>query len=154
MKREDVVAGAEYATDLGEHVCIVPEEPGEDGATPLPTAGWVVRDGDWVREEAWGQRKTKEGTYKRYQTNVALRAINVDTGEKVAVEPRRLMLPWDEHVKEMRRAAEEREHAEANAAALEARASKAGLTLHADPRKHEVRLSFADADTLLRKAKV
>jgi hypothetical protein len=155
MKREDVVAGGEYATDLGEHVRIADEEPGEDGAIPLPSAGWSVRDGEWVQEEHFGQRKTKEGGYKAYQTNVALRAVNVDTGERMAVEPRRLTLPWPEHVEALRKANEEREQAESNAAALRVRAQKAGATkVLTDLRKHQVSLSFADFDKVLRKAKV
>lgn len=154
MKREDVVAGGEYATDLGEHVQIAGEEPGEDGAIPLPSAGWRVEAGEWVQAEEFGQRLMSGGTYKAYQTNVALRAVNVDTGEKVAVEPRRLVAPWEQHVAAMLKAKEEREHAEANAAALTARAAKAKVSLHANPKKGEVTLTFQDADALLRLAKV
>lgn len=156
MKREDVTPGAEYATDLGEHVRIAPEEPGEDGVVPTEvTAGWRVENGEWVRAEEFGQRLMQGGGYKAYQTNVALRGTLVDTGEKVAIEPRRLMRPWSEHLTTMLKAKEEREQAEANAAALTARAQKAGATkVLTDLRKHEVRLSFADFDTVLRKAKV
>lgn len=155
MKREDVVAGGEYATDLGEHVRVEPEEPGEDGAPPLPSSGWSVVDGEWVQVEAYGQRKTKEGGYKAYLTNVAVRAINVDTGERVAIEPRRLTLPWPQHVEALTKTNAEREQAEANAVALRTRAQKAGATkVLTDLRKQQVSLSFADFDTVLRKAKV
>lgn len=155
MKREDVVAGGEYATDLGEHVRIADEPPGEDGATPLPSAGWRVEAGEWVEAQEFGQRLMQGGSYKAYQTNVALRGVLVDTGEKIVIEPRRLTLPWEDHVKAMLAAAEEREQAEANATALVTRAQKAGATkVLTDLRKHEVRLSFADFDTVLRKAKV
>lgn len=154
MKREDVTPGGEYATDLGEHVRIADEEPGEDGGTPLPSAGWKVEAGEWVESEEWGQRLLKEGGYKRYQSNVALRGINVDTGHKIAIEPRRLILPWDEHVTALGVATDQREAMEANAQALRARAEKVKVKARPDLRKKEVRVSFADFDLLLRKAKV
>lgn len=154
MKREDVVPGGEYATDLGEHVRIAPEEVGEDAGTPFPSAGWRVEGGEWAEAEEWGQRLLKEGGYKKYQSNVALRATDVATETKIVIEPRRLMLPWEDHVKALQVANEERDAMEANAQALRMRAEKVKVKARPDMRKQEVRVSFADFDTLLRKAKV
>lgn len=154
MKREEVVAGAEYATDLGVRVRIEPETPGEDGAVPIPSAGWAVKDGEWVQEEDWGLRLLKDGSHKRYLSNVSLRATEVDTGTKIVVEPRRLTLPWDEHVKAMHKAVEQREALETNAEALRLRAERAKVRARTDLRKREVHVSFDDFDTLLRKARV
>lgn len=150
MKREDVRPGGEYATDLGEHVRIADEPAPEDGSAALPTAGWSVQDGEWVRDERFGQRLLSTGAYRRYQMNVALRAIDVSTGEKIAVEPRRLVDTWDSYVARYEQQHEQAEQAAYSAAALETRAAKAKVSLHADAKKQEVRLSFADADTLLR----
>lgn len=155
MKREEVVPGAEYATDLGVHVRVEPEPAGEDGeTTTIPSAGWNVEANNWVKAEEYGQRLLKGGGYKRYQTNVSIRATEVDTGIKVAIEPRRLVATWDDHVRQFGVAKEQREQAEANASALLTRAAKAKVKVLADPRKEEARLSFDDLDTLLRKARV
>lgn len=155
VKREEVVAGAEYATDLGVHVRVEAEPPAEDGSeVTLPSTGWAVQDGEWVEAEVYKQRRLQDGSYRQYLTTVALRATEVDTGTKVTVEPRRLVATWEDHVAASKRAVAEREDAEANARALTLRAEQAHVHVHTDARKREVRMSFADADTLLRKAKV
>jgi hypothetical protein len=154
VKREEVVAGAEYATDLGVHVRVEPEPPNKDGSPTVPSAGWTVQGRKWVKAEEYGQRLVKGGVYKAYQTNVAIRAVEVDTKRKIVIEPRRLVATWEDHLKEIARLKEVREAAEANAHALLTRASKAAVKVNTDVKKEEVRLSFGDFDTLLRKAKV
>lgn len=154
MKREDVVPGMEYATDLGERVLIAPEERGEDGGeTGLASAGWAVDGGEWVASQEFGQRLLADGGHRQYQMNVSLRATHMATGTKITVEPRRLTVPWEQHVQAVEKAAEQRENAQANGAALQERAAKASIKMLTNAAKQEVRLSFEDADTLLRKAK-
>lgn len=153
MKREEVIAGGEYATDLGVHVRIEPEFD-DEGKPVAPSAGWAVVGGEWGADEQFGTRLLKDGSTKQYQSNVALRATEVDTGLKVVVEPRRLMRTWDDHLKHLTAASEQRESLEANADALRLRAEKASVKARPDLRKQEVRVSFADFDALLRRAKV
>lgn len=155
MKRGEVVAGAEYATDLGVHVRVEPEPPAADGSTvTVPSAGWSVQDGAWVQVTTTGQRKMRSGVYKSYLSNVAVRAVEVDTKTKVVIEPRRLICSWPEHLLTLAETREQTDNTLANAQALTARAAALKVTIKPDIRRREARVSFTDMDTLLRKAKV
>jgi hypothetical protein len=155
VKREEVVAGAEYATDLGVHVRVEPEVDPESGEViDTPSSGWKVVDGDWVPDHTKGKRLLKGGGTRDYLSNTSIRATEVDTGRKITIEPRRLTMTWDDHVVALAQSNEEREQMEYSAQALVVRAGKAGVKAHPDLRRRELRMSFTDADTLLRKAKI
>lgn len=143
MKREDLKAGAEYATIHGVKITVVdPEE-----------IGWRVVGDEFERAETWGQRFVKNKGYVPYQTNITVRAVEAETGAKVAIEPRNIVAPWEDYVREATQEQKRAAIIEQNAAALEQRAQNAGVTALVDPRKEEVRLPFDAFDSLLRLAK-
>lgn len=144
MKREDLKADTEYATNLGVHVKVVDVE----------TIGWSVIKGEWVEAPSQGQRFVKGKGFVPYQNNVTIRAIDMETGDRIVVEPRHLVSEWKDYVATARAEIKREKTVKQNAAALQKRAKSAGFTVTADPRKEEVRVPFSTFDDLLRLAKV
>lgn len=145
MKRKDIEAGGEYATDTGVRVRVVDLEP-----------GWTIDPDtkDWVEAKTFAKRHVKDKGFIPYQTNINIKALVVDEDRKTVVEPRHLVGTWEEYATSQEAARQQAELVQGNAEALMARAAKAGVEPRVDPDRQEVVMDFDGFDRLLRKAKV
>jgi hypothetical protein len=94
MRRNAVEPGEEYVTSYGAHVRVIDQQP-----------GWLLKNGQWERDERVGVRLKpgKDGEpYQTYQLNSNIRCIVInERGDEKpgVVRPQLLVRKWEEHLR-------------------------------------------------------